>query len=283
MSDWLFDLPTALSAFLFVLLTVLASVLGASLYSWSGLARWQCETMPNSTLAVFMSIMGLFLGVIVSLIISQSNMNYNNAIAEAAQEAANIYILYSELRALDNGQALQRELLRYLEYIINVEYPELKQGILPVEGDQLVDSLVKNILAYGPQATTSEQASIWSMAVKLMQTLVSQRISRLSAAAFGVNNVIFWITFTNSLLLLMMSWFITCDRPFRYIYVTIVAIYVGAALYIMFTVPYPFRGSNAITPIPFEQTLAAIMGTSPVITTIPYKGRGCNQKTIRRR
>lgn len=268
--NWLFDWPPALAAFVFVLIIVVISLLGTFLYTWSGIQCFQCE---GGTLGFFIGIVSLFIGLTMSLIITQANSNYIVSIANAAQEASNFFSLYTELGALTNGKALQDETVAYLEYIIYVEYPALKDGKLPSEGDKIVESLIRNIIAYGTQATTADQQAMWNRALNTANQLQDQRVARLSNASYGVNNIVFWVTVIDAILLILMCWFVECSTFFRYVYATIAAVYIGTAMYLILVLPYPFRGQNAILPIPFEQVLSDIKGTPPVITTIPFCGR----------
>jgi hypothetical protein len=272
--SWFYQSPTWLSCIAFVLVVVIISLIGSLLYSWSCLGKYQCSESSNGTISIFLSMIALFLGVTVALIITQANANYNEAIFNASQEASNIYTLYMQVSSLKYGDALANEVFEYLVYIINEEYPALKVGDLPERGYDLIDSLTRNIINYGPRADSPTEQTLWASAMSTMSSIQQQRVSRLAEASYGVNNILFWITVIEAMILLVLSWFIECSTWFKYVYVGLVAIYIGAAIYVMIVLPYPFLGYNAITPAPFEQVYSQITGGPAVITTIPYCGRG---------
>ena len=270
LSDLLFDVPTYIALIVYILIVIIFSLLGAVLYSYSGLEHYHCSN-GISILSVFISIISIFLGVMISLILAQANSNYTSAVADSSLEASAIYSLWNIVRQLPDSEELQAEVIAYLEYIIYVEYPALKKGDLPPKGDRIVADLATSIMVFGNTLTTPHDLQLWNMATQTMTRIQDLRLSRLTYASYGVNNLLWWVTIMDSLILIILSWFIHCDGLFRYIYISIAAIYVASSLFAVTIISYPFRGYNALTPIQFEQALADIQDTEPAVRYIPYK------------
>jgi len=252
---------------------VVCSILGMMIYTALGISQYECAG-DIGILSIFVSIIAVFLGVIISLIIAQANSNYATAVADATLEANAIYSLWNIIRQLPNSEALQDEVIAYLSYIINVEYPSLKKGDLPPEGDKLASNLATNIMAFGNTLTTPQDIVLWEAAMAQMSSAQTLRLARLTYASYGVNNIMWWVTVLDSIILIILTWFIKCDTVFRYVYVAIAAIYVAASLFALTIISYPFRGYNALHPIPFEQAYNDIMGLPPKIFHIPPKNCG---------
>lgn len=270
--DLLFDIPTYIALIIYIIIVIVFSLLGAILYTYSGLQAYHCSD-GISILSIFISIISIFLGVMISLIIAQANSNYTSAVADSSLEASAIYSLWNVIRHLPDSEALQDEVVLYLEYIIHVEYPALKRGDLPPLGDQMVAALSNAILTFGETLTRPKDLQLWGMANNLMASVQNHRLSRLTYASYGVNNLL-WITAVmDSIILIILTWLINCTGIFRYIYISIAAIYVASSLFAVTIISFPFRGYNALTPIPFEQALSAIMGTKPAIKYIPLRNR----------
>jgi len=268
--DILFDLPTYLGLVIYIVIIIVIAIVGSILYTASGLQQYQCKD-GLSLLSIFISIISIFLGVMISLIIAQANSNYSSAVASSSLEASAIYSLWNTVRQLPNSKALQEEVIAYLEYIIYVEYPALKKGDLPPRGDRIVAALFTSIMTFGNTISTPHDLQLWSTAVDTMTKVQDLRLARLTYASYGVNNLLWWVAVMDSLILIVLTWFIACDSPFRYVYIVIASIYIGGSLFAVTIISYPFRGYDALTPIPFEQALSDIRGTKPVIRHIPWR------------
>lgn len=269
-TDLLFDLPTFLALIIYIVIIIFVAIVGSIIYTILGFQRYQCSE-GLSLLSVFISIISIFLGVMISLIIAQANTNYSSSVANSSAEASAIYTLWNVVRELPNSKALQNEIIAYLEYIINVEYPALKKGNLPPNGDRIVTALSTSIMEFGKTLTTAHDQALWNLAVNTMTDVQNLRLARLTNASYGVNNLLWWVTVMDSLVLIVLTWFIDCDSPFRYVYISIAAIYIGSSLFAVTIISFPFRGYNALTPIPFQQALSDILGTAPVIRHIPWR------------
>lgn len=256
MWEWFYNMPTLLAFIIFVTLITVTSLLGLYIFKMFNIAAISCEE-HNNIIGIFIAVISVFLGVMLTFIIIEVWNDYDNARLDATREAGTLFVLYQTVSALPDTEEIQDLIIEYLEYIINVEYPALKQKVVPPEGNQYVIELENLIYNYEPDG--NQQLTLYNEAINLINLATSYRIDRLDSGTVGINDLVWWITIIDSVLLVIISWFLICSNLSHYILTAIVAIYIGSAIFLTLILSYPFRGNAAITPEPFQIALYDIL------------------------
>ena len=256
MWDWFYDMPTIWSFFLFVIIVTTVALVGLYIFKSLNISVINCED-NNSIIGIFIGIISIFLGVMLTLIIVGVWNDYDRARSDANREATNIFILYQTISKLPDTEDIQDIIIEYLEYIINVEYPALRHKEVPHEGTIFIEELQDTIYGYIPEG--EQQIVLYAESIQTLNRIIHYRIDRLDSATVGINDLIWWVTMVDSILLLIMSWFLTCSTISHYILTTIVAIYVASAIYITLIMSFPFRGYAGLRSQPFQIALDDIL------------------------
>jgi hypothetical protein len=92
-------------------------------------------------ISIFTGTISVFLGIILSFIIVSVWNNYTRAQLNAEKEAETLYLLFVTVENLPNTEGTQKRIIDYIEFIISVDYPALKQGQRPSGGSLLFKNL----------------------------------------------------------------------------------------------------------------------------------------------
>lgn len=85
--------------------------------------------------------------------------------------------------ALPDTEDIQDLIIEYLEYIINVEYPVLRNKVVPPEGNQIVIELQNLIYNYEPVG--NQQLTLYNEAINLLNLATSYRVDGLDSGIVG--------------------------------------------------------------------------------------------------
>jgi hypothetical protein len=254
--NWFYDIPVIFSFLLFVTFIVLVALAG--LFLTRLLPIQDRESIDHNTfVGIFISVIAVFLGIILTFIIVGVLNNYNDAQLDSDNEAYTIYLLYQVVAELPGTEATQQLIIEYLEYIINEEYPALNQGITPPRVTDLTDALRDAILDFDP--TTDQETVLYGQSIMLFEEAGALRVRRLVEANNAPSDLLTLVTVLDSILLIIMCWLLYATTIIHYIVTAIVGIYVGSALYLSIILASPFRGAAGLTASPFILSLASIL------------------------
>jgi len=261
MGSVFYQWPTIWVFILFTLLITLASIIGLYLFNSFGLPNAVCED-NNAVIGIFIAAISVFLGIILSFIIVTVWNNYTDAMLNADKEAETLYLLYVTVKNMPQTERTKQLIIDYIDFIIRIEYPELKQGKRPTDGDKLLTELEIAIYGYLPQSP--REVTLYNESINLLNRAIELRTDRLNSAFVGIYPVIWWVAIIDSILIIIMAWFIKCSSVAQYILTGVVGIYVATALFLVIILSYPFEGYLGLGPDPFNAALAQI-GSLPSI------------------
>ena len=258
----IYDIPTVWLFFIFTFIIVLISVLGLFLLKKVNTKSVKCED-HNTIIAILIGVMSVFLGVMVSFLILTSWGIYSKASLDVQKEAQSIGILFEVISTLPNTEKTQALIIAYLNYIINVEFPAIKEGQLPPEGEAFTEEIQRLLYDYIPEG--AQETVLYQRSIQLIDVIIDLRINRISIATSGLNQLIWWVSIIDSVLIIVMSYFLNCNRLFHYLVIIVIAIYVAVGLFTTLVLSNPFRGSNGISSQAYQNTLNYIL---PINTEI---------------
>lgn len=256
MWDWLYDIPTIWSFLIFVTVITIVALFGLYIFKLFNIEAITCAE-HNVIIGIFIAVISVFLGVMLTFVIIEVWDDYDRTQLDATKEAGTIFVFYQTISNLPDTEDIQELVIEYLEYIINVEYPALRYRNIPPEGNQLIIEIQDALYMYEPVG--SKQLILYTQSIELFDQAILYRLDRLESGTVGINNLVWWITIIDSILLVVMSWFLLCSNISHYILTAIVAIYIASAIFLAIILSYPFRGYAAIAPDPFQEVLDEIL------------------------
>lgn len=254
--NWFYDIPTIWSLLIFVIFIVAVSLLGLFLTRLLPI-KDRDTNEHNNFVGIFITVISVFLGIILTFIIVGVLNNYNDAEVDSDSEAYTLYILYQTVAVLPGTENTQQLIIDYLNYIIDEEYPSLNGGGNPPRVTQITDDLRAAVLGFIP--TTEQEIVLYQQTIILLKEAGELRVKRLAEANNAPGSLLTLVTVIDSVLLLIMCWLLYAWYPIHIIGTIIVGIYVGSALYISIILAEPFRGSSGLTASPFQLSLSSIL------------------------
>jgi len=238
-----------------IIITIISIISILTLYLFKKLKIYRYLSVEHNTIAgLLINVMALFLGVLLSFLIVTAWGLYTDADKDNQNEAEYLYILYEIVRVIPNTEEIQLLIIEYLEYIINVEFPELKRGNLPPEqGTIFLKNIQQKILNIFPNNV--QESTLYSKAISTIDNIITLRVNRTVIATNGLNFIIWLITIVYALLLIFIILFIDLDNFFHYVLLIMVSIYITTGLYTTYLLATPFFGLLSLNSTAYQEAL----------------------------
>lgn len=112
---------------------------------------------------------------------------------------------------LPNTEDTQDLIIEYVEHIINNEFPTQNEGDTIIKGAELIKGIQRAVYDYNPIG--SQQTVLYNKSMELVNLTINLRVTRLYNAETSVNGVLWWVTILDSILIIIMTWFLSlCPR-----------------------------------------------------------------------
>lgn len=249
----LYNLPTMLIFIIFIITIPVLALISFYIFQKLNITVKTCSDNHNGMISIYISISTLFLAVMVSFLVITVWNNYALASLNSQKEAQTILLLYQNIYSLPDTENIQLLIQKYLDYIINVEYPQLKNNDVNLFGAQILGELQATLYNYKPQ--DERQNTIYNNSVGLMNAILDLRVSRIHNGS--LNYVIWLVAIFDSILIVIMTWLLNCKEIIHYLLVAFISIFIAASLFLIFVLSYPFRGQIGLTSQPFQDALIA--------------------------
>lgn len=231
------------------------SLWGAFIITLLGLNFSTNNNMNN----IFIGILAIVIGVIFAFIISSEWQQYHDANVNLNTEANTLFLLYQTFQILPDTELILIQINTYICYIINVEFPAMQKGLIPVD-NVILNELYLMIYQYIPP-DTPQGAIIYGNGISLFNEAVFLAAQRLQTSNMGLAKELWWVMILGFIILIVMSWFVSGDIWFRFLLTVFITGGYAAILFLAVALDYPFRGQLSLTPAPFQFVLDQLMLT----------------------
>lgn len=260
---WLYDLPQWL--FCLIVIAVFVGVaLSGQVATRKVVRRWLGDRDYNDVVGQYLSAVGLLYGITLGLISVGAWENYGEVESKVSQEAASVATLY---RSVDTYPEASRSelttLLReYTRQVIDVAWPEMRQGIVPRGGNPIITRFQRALAAFEP--ATEGQKAVHAETLKQFASMVECRRLRLDSVTQQLPGILWAVVFTGSLLSLMLTWLLVLEnRRLHDLLTAMLALLLGLLIFLLATLDLPFQGHHSLGPDSFELIYQQLMGPRP--------------------
>jgi hypothetical protein len=258
--SWLYFLPSFLFFILVILFFAGFSICGFLLVRkyveiWLGKPPAQ-----NEVLSYYISATGVVYGITLGLIAVGVWDNYNLVKIKVEEEAATLSDLYRDVASYPEPfkDKLESQLKSYTRYVIDEAWPLQAEGIIPMGGVDHMDKFQKILYSFEP--TTTGQQLLHSSALHSFNDYVLLRRLRIQNVSKGVQVMIWWVVFFGALINLILSWlFVVKNRSLHVLMNGLLGSLIGALVFLIIVLDYPFRGWFKVSPEPFEYAYEQLM------------------------
>ncbi len=268
---WVYDLPN----WLFATLTITVFV------SFSMIGLWVCRQLSlrifgrhsqNDIVSYYLSTAGVFYGITLGLIAVGTYTTFSNVDDAVSKEAASVAALYRDVSSYPEparGQ-LRRELEDYVGFVIKVEWPYQKQGIIAFDSVEHIRHLQETLGAFNP--STEREKILDEEALREFNHLVELNDMRHQSAKGGLPLTMYMVIIFGAVLNIVISWLLVVDNfKLHGVLNALMAALLGLLVYLIAAMDNPFRGEYSVSPEAFELVRDQLM-KPPSIRTPPTKG-----------
>jgi hypothetical protein len=268
---WVYDLPN----WLFATLTITVFV------SFSMIGLWICRQLSlrifgrhsqNDIVSFYLSAAGVFYGITLGLIAVGTYTTFSNVDDAVSKEAASVAALYRDVSSYPEparGQ-LRRELEDYVGFVIKVEWPYQKQGIIAFDSVEHIRHLQEALGAFNP--STEREKILDEEALREFNHLVELNDMRHQSAKGGLPLTMYMVIIFGAVLNIVISWLLVVDNfKLHGVLNALMAALLGLLVFLIAAMDNPFRGEYSVSPEAFELMRDQLM-KSQSIRTPPTKG-----------
>lgn len=224
------------------------------------LRRWFGGREFNDLVGLYISAFGVLYGITLGLISVAAWENFGEVEGLVSQEAAAVAALY---RSVDcYSEPIRTELtgmLRdYTRQIIDVSWPEMRRGIVPLGGHPLIVRFQQRLVAFEPQ-TEAQIALHRESLYRFNQTIEFRRL-RMDCVEWRLPTILWVVVLAGSMMSFVLTWLLVVENEVLHNVLTgIMAVLLGLLIYFLLTLDLPFEGQHSVGPDSLELIYEQVM------------------------
>lgn len=254
--SWVYDLPN----WLFFLLCTGTTITfaGAGLLITRPWVKRHADkhAQQNDLVSYFLGASGVIYGIALGLVAAGVWNNFQTLSSQVDQEAAITAAIYQDIGAYPSPQrdTLQGKLRAYVQAVINQDWPLLRQGRMPSASTQCLYQLKRQLFAFVPSDVGLRL--IHEQALDQYNELAKIRRARLQGSDSSIPAILWWVIILGAAINLVVTWFFVSDHVGYHLLLTILlALLLGALLFLTAAMDNPFRGGFSIGTDSFKLIL----------------------------
>lgn len=208
--------------------------------------------MIGFTLASFATMYGILLG----LLAVEAYQDFSEVRDSVSKEALNLTTLYRDFDAYPPAMRDHfRDALRsYARDTIQESWPVRDSSLAPGEAaPSRLRAIFNEMLDFEPQRKSAE--IIHGENLRRINSLMDMRRYRLSASDSGIPNLMWFVLFLGAFIHMALFALFDMERPAHLVLGSALALFLGAAVFLIAALDDPFSGGVTIGPEAFEDAL----------------------------
>lgn len=254
--NWIYDLPNWLFFLFCVGATVTFAVVGL-LLSRPWVRRHADDyASQNDLVSYFLSASGVIYGIALGLVAAGTWNDFSTLSAQVDEEAAIVGALYQDISTYPTPerQLFQGELRRYVQTVIQQDWPKHRAGIMPQTSTNVIQQFKQYFFSYAP--STPRLKLIHEQAIVQFNDLSKARRLRLRGNEDSLPPILWWVIICGTVINLMITWFFVTKHVQYQLWLTILlALLLGSLLFLTAAMDNPFRGEFSVDPEAFQLVL----------------------------
>lgn len=215
--------------------------------------RLHGEHSHNDIVSVFFASMSVFYGVAVGLFALGAWQTYGDVDSKVALESATMAELYRDVSHFPEPtrSELQAELRAYVRRLIDISWPQFRQGIADTANNETLNSVYEGLAEFQP--ATETQKLIHAETLRQFNRLIELRQLRLQSVTIGLPRLMWVLVIVGAITTLASTWFFDTRSLTMHLWLTVLlAALLGMMVHLLASMDNPFRGDYSVSPEPFE-------------------------------
>jgi hypothetical protein len=231
--------------------------------------------------AMMQSVM-VFYGLALALIAVAVSQTYSDASKTVSQEVISIGSFYRHIGSYPEPTRgeVQAELRNYLKNLIEIHWPAQMRGDIKISGMESMGRIQAALVRFEP--STGGQKVIHSESFRIYNQLINSRILRIDAVHNNLPGLMWAVIIIGAFISLSSAFFFKVgDARLHGILVTLLALFVGLVIFMVFALDHPFSGDLGIPSTQYETLYNAASkamknpAASSGVSVLPQKSANC--------
>jgi len=191
-------------------------------------------------------------GVLYSLVLGQITVEtyetYVNAKAIVAQESGCLISLFNELDGYPHPLCadLEHDLIKYIDYIVNVEWPDHQAGVVTNKGSVILERIEDKVMGFEPK--TESQKALHKEVMETFDEVVRSRASRVLMVNTGLPRLFWVIVIVGAMINISITYLFYYDNiRLHLLQVALHSTSIGLVVFLTVALDNPFRGEISVS------------------------------------
>ena len=253
MVDSLFNLPLVVTGPAIIVTLCLFAIGGLLLVRRRVLPRLRIRVEDSEFSGAMLQCVMVFYGLAVALTAVNVSQTYSDVSKIISGEASALNAIYRDVSSYPEPIRLdlQRELRAYTDYVIHDAWPLQRRGKVPTLGFEHMSRFQAVLDKFEP--ATEGQKLLHGETLRAYNLLIQARRMRLDAATTALPAVMWGVIIAGAFISLSTSFFFKVeDARLHGILVTLLAIFMGLVIFMIFALDRPFQGDLGLGPEPYQ-------------------------------
>jgi hypothetical protein len=253
MFEWIFDIPLVVTGPAIILLLCLFAVGGLIVVRRRLLPRLRIGGEDAELNGSIVHAVMVLYGLAVALIMVSVWEAYSDTSKIVSEEAASLAALYRDVSSYPEPIRfeLQKELRDYTDQVIHGAWPLQRRGQVPTAGVEHMTRFQDVLDKFEP--ATEGQKILHAETLRAYNLLTQARRRRLDAVETGLPAVMWTVIIVGAFISLSIFFFFKVgDVRLHGILASLLAIFMGLAIFLIMSLDRPFRGDLGIKPKAYE-------------------------------
>lgn len=260
---WVYDLPNWLFEFLTLFLFVAFGLAGL-LASRRMIRRVHLQHSYNDIVGFYLAGITVLYGVTLGLLAIGAWTTYTETEAKVAREAAAVASLYRAVGSLEEPMrsVLQQDIRDYTSSVIQIGWPEQRQGIVPVENRVSLDNFRRDFRKWEP--TTETDKVLEEDISREFEALETSRSIRLDSVTDELPSPLWALILVGAVICIISTWFFHMQSLKMHIWMTVLfSALIGLMVFMVAALDNPYRGKISVSPEPLERVYQQMIHAQP--------------------
>jgi hypothetical protein len=255
MIAWLESLPTVLTGIVIVGGFVLTTnLLG---YLVSLLTPGDVRAAHTDRAGFILAVIGVIYAVLLAFVAIGVWERFEAAEDRSYDEARALATIYRDAENFPRGGALRAQIKAYARSIIDVEWPDMRNG----EKTRLSDAMIERIGSdvRGLAVTSPGLQNLQARMLVALETAWNDRQARLTIDFIGINGIMWVVLIVGAYVTVAFTYLFGWDATvMQQLMIGGLSLMIGLVIFLVMALDFPFRGSIAVGPDAFEALLRTL-------------------------
>jgi hypothetical protein len=209
----------------------------------------------NGVLGNFVSIYGIFYGILMGLLAVAAYQNKVDIEEALTTEGVALFAYFRNISAYPEGvrQPMLESARDYTRFVIDAEWPQMRRGEHATGGMPLINHMQELLTAFKPG--NAGEVILHTEATRQFYRFLEMRALRLLSAQTGIPGFMWYVVTLGALLSIFLVWLFDMSLLAHIFLGGLMSFFVGTMISLILILDRPLMGGYGIEPVNFQLLL----------------------------